>query len=136
MYVIVLRDKVVKYLTQKNKKEQALKFGEDACQVNFALRKYLIAWKMCLESGVNGVTRCARECLSLTKCQRRSETDPFQGCLALPVPIVDYRGPITRHIDSAVLNVICTKTFFTGRACESARVRSRYFLISGWHSAG
>ncbi|XP_043526020.1 proton channel OtopLc-like isoform X3 [Frieseomelitta varia] len=32
MYVIVLRDKIVKYLTQKNKKEQALKFGEDACQ--------------------------------------------------------------------------------------------------------
>ncbi|KAK9297913.1 hypothetical protein QLX08_008569 [Tetragonisca angustula] len=42
MYVIVLRDKVVKYLTQKNKKEQALKFGEDACQTqqygSFCLR--------------------------------------------------------------------------------------------------
>lgn len=42
MYVIVLRDKVVKYLTQKNKKEQALKFDEDACQTqqygSFCLR--------------------------------------------------------------------------------------------------
>ncbi|XP_043526019.1 proton channel OtopLc-like isoform X2 [Frieseomelitta varia] len=42
MYVIVLRDKIVKYLTQKNKKEQALKFGEDACQTqqygSFCLR--------------------------------------------------------------------------------------------------
>lgn len=90
MYVIVLRDKAVWNVKRRSGggKEQALKYDEkgdrvNPSQVKFALRKYLIASKINLESRfTTSLPPCDHQCLSLTKChegRRRSGIAiPFQ----------------------------------------------------------
>lgn len=102
MYVIVLRDKAVWNVKRRSGggKEQALKGDRvNPSQVKFALRKYLIASKINLESRfTTSLPPCDHQCLSLTKChegRRRSGIAiPFQ--VSRPARLLTVTRPITR----------------------------------------
>lgn len=114
MYVIVLRDKAVWNVKGRSGggKEQALKCDEkgdrvNPSQVKFALRKYLIASKINLESRfTTSLPPCDHQCLSLTKChggrggggERKGDDQgsaiPFQ--VSRPAQLLTVTRPITR----------------------------------------